>query len=364
MLAHQAGQGSNGLLLFPFIEGGVDYAGSQHLAGGIHHSNLAAVAVSRVQAHGDKTLHRRLHQQGLEIQGKIMNGTLAGSVGELVANFPLDGGKNQPLKSILRGGADKSGNGHNRLQRGTTDNGSAFVAGQGNGGLQDALLFAPVDGKNLVIQNAGNGLREIIVKFIDAVFFCSVFCFAGQKSFAHDYFPQPLSDVSIVGEVFCDNIIGTLESFLGGINSLIRVYIPFCQHRGVLAVLRENRFSQRRQTFFSGHGATGTPLLLVRAIKVFHFGHGLCLINGGGQLLREFSLVIDGLFHFFPPSLQIAQIGQTGFQITKGGIIHGTVHFLTVARDERNGISFINQLDDIFNIFLFLFQLLRQNFGN
>ena len=215
-----------------------------------------------------------------------------------------------------------------------------------------------------MIQNTGNGLREVIVKLINTIFFRTVFRFAGQKSFVHDNFPQSLSDVSIVREVFCNNIIGALESFLGGINSLIRVYIPFCQHRGILAVLRENRFSQRRQTFFSGHGATGTPLLFVRAIKVFHFGHGLCLINGGGQLLREFSLVIDGLFHFFPPSLQIAQIGQTGFQITKGGIIHGTVHFLTVASDERNGVSFINQLDDIFNIFLFLFQLLRQNFGN
>ena len=107
MLAHEPGKHGNGLLFLSFTEGGVDHAGIQHLAGGIHHGYLAAIAVAGVQAHGYKALHRGLHQQGLQVQREIMDGALACPVSEGIADLPLDGGENQPVKGILGGSFDK-----------------------------------------------------------------------------------------------------------------------------------------------------------------------------------------------------------------------------------------------------------------
>ena len=135
VLAHEGGQGGDGLLLFSFAEGGIDHAGVQHLAGGIHHGHLAAVAVAGVKAHGDEALHRRLHQQRLQIQGEIVDGTLAGPVGELTAYLPLDGGEDQPVIGILRRGTDEGRYIQLGLQRRPADQGSPFISGQGDGGL-------------------------------------------------------------------------------------------------------------------------------------------------------------------------------------------------------------------------------------
>ena len=66
----------NGFLLFPLAESGIDHGGGQHLAGGVHHGDLAAVAVSGVKTHGDEALDGGLHQQRLQIQGKIVDSAL------------------------------------------------------------------------------------------------------------------------------------------------------------------------------------------------------------------------------------------------------------------------------------------------
>ena len=39
-----------------------------------------------------------------------------------------------------------------------------------------------------------------------------------------------------------------------------------------------------------------------------------------------------------------------GFQGTQGRIVHGAVHFLAVAGDEGDGVAFVNQRDDVFNV--------------
>ena len=108
VFAHKNGQGGNGFLLFPLIEGGVNHGGGQYLAGCVHHGDLAAVAVSGVKPHGDEAFDRGLHQQRLQIQGKIADSARIRPVGQVAAHLPLDGWENQPLIGVLSGGADEA----------------------------------------------------------------------------------------------------------------------------------------------------------------------------------------------------------------------------------------------------------------
>ena len=64
MFANHPGQDVNCLLLFPFGKSGIYYIGIQHRTGRIHNRHLAAIAVTGIQAHSDKSLYRRLHQKG------------------------------------------------------------------------------------------------------------------------------------------------------------------------------------------------------------------------------------------------------------------------------------------------------------
>ena len=135
MPAHELGQGGDGLLLFLLREGGIHHGGVQHLARSVHHRNLAAVPVSGVKPHGYETFDRGLHQQGLQVQGKVGNGSFACPVGQLVADLPLDGGEDQSVVGVLCGGLDKRRNLHGGLQCGAAHQGRAFIAGQGDAHL-------------------------------------------------------------------------------------------------------------------------------------------------------------------------------------------------------------------------------------
>ena len=64
-----------------------------------------------------------------------MNGSLAGPVGELVSNFPLNGGENQALIGILRCCADKGRYMQLGFQCRPADQGGPLVSGQGDGYL-------------------------------------------------------------------------------------------------------------------------------------------------------------------------------------------------------------------------------------
>ena len=114
--------------------------------------------------------------------------------------------------------------------------------------------------------------------------------------------------------------------------------------------------------------SVGTELLLGRVVNTDARDISEMLskigINGSSQFFGEFSLIFNGALYFLPTLLKIAQIGQTGFQGPKGCVVHGAVHFFSVTGNKGNGIAFIHQGDDIFNIFQFLPQFGGQNFSD
>ena len=104
VLADQAGQRADSLLLFGIVKGRVHDGGVEHLAGCVDDGDLAAHAVARVETHGDLALDRRLHEQRTQVQRKLADSALGGGVGKLGANFTLERRENEPCVCVLAHG--------------------------------------------------------------------------------------------------------------------------------------------------------------------------------------------------------------------------------------------------------------------
>ena len=364
VLAHQCRKGGNGLLLFLFTEGGIDHGGCQHLSGGVNHRHLAAVAVSGIQSHGDKALYGRLHQQRLQIQGKVSDCPGVSPFRQLIANLTLNGGEDQTLIGILGSGAHKGTDLCSGLQGAAANQCGAVAARKGHIGLQNLFLFSPIHGQNLMIQQAADGLGKIVVQAVNAVFLCIRGGFAGEHTLAQHQLPQSLADVGIVGKILGDDVVSPLQGILQSFHALLRVHIVLCQSGRIGAVLSENRLGKGSQPLFPGNGAPGAALLLVGAVQILHLRHGGGGIDGIGKLRCQLPLILDGLLYLIPAGLKITQIGQPRLKIPQGGVIHGPVHLLAVTGDKGNGVAFVDEPDDVFHIFLFLSQLLRQDLCN
>ena len=149
VLFDEDGQLVDGLVLPPLPVGRVDHRGVKHLAGGVNHRHFTPHAVARVQPHGDKTLHRGLHEQGLQIEGKLADGPLVGPVRQLGAHLPLQGGGDQPVIGVLGGGLHKlhsRPSGHHPAPQGHQGSLPVHL----HAGLEDFLPLPPVYGENLM----------------------------------------------------------------------------------------------------------------------------------------------------------------------------------------------------------------------
>ena len=155
MLFDEDSQPVDGLVLPPLPVGGVDHRGVQHLPRGVHHRHLAAHAVAGVQPHGDEALHRGLHQQGLQVQGELPDGPLAGPVRQLPPQLPLQGGGDEPVVGVLGGGADELHSrppGHRPPPQGHQGGLPVHLHVH----LEDLLPLPPVHGENLMPLGFGH----------------------------------------------------------------------------------------------------------------------------------------------------------------------------------------------------------------
>ena len=141
----------DGFLLLALAEGGIDHRGIQHLAGAVDHRHLAAVGVAGVEAHGHMTLHRRLHQQRLQVQRKVGNGPLVSGIGKPGANLVDKRRLEQAMPRILRRGTHKGHGGRGKAQHLTVDGRQRRAVLNLHTDGQVILLLTAIDGQNLMI---------------------------------------------------------------------------------------------------------------------------------------------------------------------------------------------------------------------
>ncbi len=341
--------------------GGVNHGCIQHLSGAVHHRHLAPHAVAGVQAHGDPALYRRLHQQGPQVQGEIVNGPLAGLIGEAVPDLPLQGGIQQPVIGVRRRRPDEvPGPGPGPQHRAAKQNqGGLPVRNQAD--LQKRLPLAPVYRQDLMTLQAADILTEAVVQPVNAVllFDGGTLHHTGLQHIC----PQHSAHAGVIGDVLGNDVTGSLQRVLCRLHALFRVNIAGRGLQGVGTVrpLGVEQRRQRLQPLLPGRSGAGAALLLIRAVQVFRLRQSGGGVNRGGKLIGELSLALDGALDLLPAFLQVPQILQPLLQGAQRGVVHGTVEFLTVPGDEGDGIALVQQGHDVLHVPLAPAQLPGQN---
>ena len=151
------------------IQGAKDAKLAKRLKNELDCRHLAAVAVAGVKPHGDKALHRRLHQQGLQVQGKGLDGPLAGPLRQVAAGLPLQRGIDEPVIGVLAGALHKLHGRRAGLDHRPAQGGESCLPVQQHGDGEEALLFAPVDGQDLMSRQLGEELFKVVVQSVDGV---------------------------------------------------------------------------------------------------------------------------------------------------------------------------------------------------
>ena len=349
MLFQEVGDPALGFGYFIKGLGGIDHGGIQHPAGGIHHGQLAAVAVAGVPAQHHMAGQGRLHQQVVQVFGKNLDGLLTGGFEQLPEGLVLHAGGDEPLPAIgarLRHGAAAGIIGGNGL---AADDLQRLFLLQHDGGFEEALLFAAVQRQHPVRGDAPDRFLIVVVHFIGGVFLAVAG--GGHHGRPPDVQPQRLADLPVIGDVLGDNVHSAGQGVLCGGHALFGIEVPLRHGKRLTGrILRPDGGCQRLQSLFPGDAAAGAAFGLIGAVQVLHLGQRFGGKDGLLQLRGQLFLLGDGANDLLPALLQAAQVFQPVAQIAQGGVIQAIGHFLAVAGDKGDGIALVQQADGGFHL--------------
>ena len=174
---------------------------------------------------------------------------------------------------------------------------------------------------------------------------------------------QCLAELCAVADLFGNDVGSAGQSVFHGFHALFRIEIRRCGllRNRTVPILTEKQFRQWLEPLLLGDGGTGAAFLFIRTVEVFELGKGPCLSDGGSQFFRELALLLDGAEDGLAALLQIAKVLQTRLQRTQDCVVHCTVQLLAIAGDEGDGVALVQKPDDVFDVFVFLPELFRQN---
>ena len=92
-------------------QGEMTHACVQHLAVFVDDGQLAARAEAGVHAQGHFALDGGLHEQLMQVLREYVDGLHVGPVGQFIADFPLQGGEQEPLPRVVAGQSHLLGGG-------------------------------------------------------------------------------------------------------------------------------------------------------------------------------------------------------------------------------------------------------------
>ena len=165
--------------------------------------------------------------------------------------------------------------------------------------FQDLLPLSPVHGQDLVAVETADGTAEVIIQAIDRVLRLGLGSFGHQHPPALGQLPQLLAQVGLVRYLLGQDVAGPLKGVLHRLHPLVRGDEGggFLLRVQLGAPLGRQAAGERLQAPLPGDGGPGAPLLLIGAVQVLHLRQGGRGGEGGGQLLRQLALGLDGGGH-------------------------------------------------------------------
>ena len=201
----------------------------------------------------------------------------------------------------------------------------------------------------MALQSA-EGLLKLVVQAVNAVLLRGGE--GTQSTPPLQQLPQALADGRIVADPLGDDVVGSLQGIGNGLHALFRVdeVLGGVLRPGAVPLLCEQQGRQRFQTLLLCRGGAGAAFLLIGAVKILHLCQRFGAVNGGGQLCRQLSLLLNGIFYRLPALLQPPEVLETLFQRAERRVVHGAVKLFTVTGNKGNGIALVQQADDVLYI--------------
>ena len=164
--------------------------------------------------------------------------------------------------------------------------------------------------------------------------------------------PESLPESGIFCRQFCHDIPGSGQRFFRRFHAFFRVHIGLGSSQGIplLFPLKEERRSQRFQSFFPSLLGAGPPLLFIGQVIIFQFCEFFCSFDSLAQFRGQFPLFVDFGQDLFLALHQIPESPQPFFDGPDLFIQEGPRHLLPVAGDEGNRIPSIQQFHGLFHL--------------
>ena len=323
----------------------------EQLARLIHHGDLAACTISRVEGEHARTVYRAGGQQPLEILCKDADGVGLRTNGQLCARLAFKRRSHKALVSVGNSGIEYGS------EYALAARPSAAEPCRGCFGIdvyahaEFTLAFASVDGQHAVIGDAPERLVIMVIGLVRRLF-----VFIG--GFDHDVGgilrkSAQIGDIfGVFGNCFGDDVCGARECALGRVEPCVGVDVG-CGGIECTALdgrLHDNHVRKRLKPCLAGLLRAGQALFaigLVEVLDALQLGGGL---DFGSEFGRELALRIDECDDVLLALLEIAQIGESLIECTQCDIVQIARGFFSITGDKRNGVSLVDKLDGRFDV--------------
>ena len=338
----------------------------EHLAGGIDHRQLAAGAIAGVVPHDHLAADRRLHQESAQILRKHADGAVRRGVKQVGADLALDGGRDQALVGV----SDRLAQKRRRLALAAGDDlaleiGIDRLLRHAHRHTQKTLALAAGNREIAVRADAGERLGIVVILRVDRVL---LLCRAARQfAEAHAALADGFSVLCALCDLLGNNVTrarqrsGSVRHLLFRGNEVRRRI----RERLVVPLLTgEDQERERFQSPLTRDRRAGLALLLIGEVHILQFIQRLCLVErrryGGGQ----FALRVDGGADLLAARVKAAQIVQPLDQCAQLHVVEAAGRLLAIARDERDRVPVVVQLDRLLDLPALDPEFIGQNLQN
>ncbi len=321
----------------------------EYLSGRIHHGDLAPRSEGRIPAKHRLSRNRCLHEKLPQILAKDLNGTILGTLRELISKLRLDGWTDQTLIGIRTGlpkirGRRRMPIRPHFLRHKAKD----FLFRHLKLHAQYLLLLSAIQRQHTVSRNLSDSFCIVIVVLIYTVF-CRLLlrpCGRNQHALLLTLLTNPGTKCGTVRHRFSQNVLGSLNRRLHIRNLAFGIDILRGLRRNRLRSLsRSDVQCKRLQPTLPCNHRPGPSLRLIWAIQILELHHRFCRFNVLSQGIIQLSLLFNRSENRLLPLLQIPKIAKPLIECTQHVIMHPAGGLLPVTRNKGNGVSRVNQSD-------------------
>ena len=292
-----------------------------------------------------------LHQKLLQVFAEYGNCAVFCLFGKHVAYFRFDAWRNQTRVTILDGKA------HKWLGIGVVTNDDVALQVTQNQVLgcnqfycQNLFRFATVYRQNAVTSHLYNVLFVVVVVFVNGLF---LWLFSNGCNLAQAVcqVADVLAVLCIVGNYFRNDIQRTLNSLFCSFYALFGVDVLFSDNLDVFRfLLQKDDVSKWLQALFLGNACASFALWTVWAVQVVNGNLSFCRFNFRAEFVSKFALLLDAGNNLCLLFFQVAQIRKSFKKFTKLLVVERASCFLAVTGNERNCVTFVNQVNSRFHL--------------